>query len=37
MQALYATPAWACCFYVFMFFTLFSAKSKMAARGPENG
>ena len=23
MQALYATPAWACCFYVFMFFTLF--------------
>ena len=23
MQALYATSAWACCFYVFMFFTLF--------------
>ena len=23
MQALYATPAWACCFYVFTYFTLF--------------
>ena len=23
MQALYATPAWAYCFYVFLFFTLF--------------
>ena len=23
MQALYATPAWACCFYVFTFYTSF--------------